>query len=174
MTQGKFVFFEKFKRKKPAHTRAGFFKAGCLVFEESIRRQIPKTTNLLHHQLRLVVEMTPLRSRFLNSAIASIAGAYAHAILHRLDEYLAVSYLARIRRIANRRDDGIGVIVLRQDFDLDFREEINHVLAAAIQFGVSLLTAETFHFGDRHARHTGISQRFLHTFQLEWLNNRRD
>lgn len=43
MMHGKFVFFEKFERKKPALSRAGFFKAGYLVFEESTRRQIPKT-----------------------------------------------------------------------------------------------------------------------------------
>ena len=32
MTHGKFVFFEKSERKKPALVRAGFFEAGCLIF----------------------------------------------------------------------------------------------------------------------------------------------
>ncbi len=37
MMHGKFIFFEKIECKKPALTRTGFFKTGCLVFEESIR-----------------------------------------------------------------------------------------------------------------------------------------
>src|SRR6202000_3294311 len=59
-------------------------------------------------------------------------------------------------------------------FDFDFRQKIHRVLAAAIDFRMAFLAAETLHFRDGHAFRADLGQRVLNFLQLEWFNDRFD
>ena len=58
--------------------------------------------------------------------------------------------------------------------DLHLRQEIDHVLRAAVQLGVPLLTAESLDLGDRQPRHAHLRQRFAHFLELEGLDDGGD
>src|SRR5438477_12061540 len=61
-----------------------------------------------------------------------------------------------------------------RDLDAGLGNEVDHVLGAAIQLGVSPLAAEALHFRDRHARDADIGQRGAHVVELERLDDRCD
>src|SRR5262249_23962783 len=74
--------------------------------------------------------------------------------------------------------EGVGELgeewVGHDDLDLDLREEIDRVLAATIQLGVALLTAEAPHLVHGHADHADAGERLLDVVQLERLDDRLD
>ena len=65
-------------------------------------------------------------------------------------------------------------VVGHDDFDLHFGHEVDGVLGAAIHLGVSLLTAEAAHFGDRHSLKSLLGESVLHVFELEVADDRFD
>ncbi len=58
-------------------------------------------------------------------------------------------------------DRFIDHLIGEHDFDFHFRKKINRVFAAAINFGVALLSSEAFHFRDRHPFDAELGQGFL-------------
>src|SRR3546814_9147571 len=62
---------------------------------------------------------------------AGVAGADAYGLVKVVDENLAVADLAGMSRLADRIDRGIELVVGHRDFDLHFRQEIDHVLGPA-------------------------------------------
>jgi hypothetical protein len=60
-----------------------------------------------------------------------------------IDEDLAVADLAGVGGGADRLHHLVDQTVVDGDFQLDLRQEIDHVFGAAIQFGMALLAAET-------------------------------
>ena len=65
-------------------------------------------------------------------------------------------------------------MVGHDDLDLHLGKEIDHVLRAAVEFGVTLLPAEALDLGGREARDAYLGQRLLHLIQLEGLDDRFD
>ena len=57
--------------------------------------------------------------------------------------------------------------------DLDFHlgQEVDDVFRTAIEFGVSLLPAETLGFGHGDALQSDFLKRFLNLVELEWLDD---
>src|SRR5690606_37323775 len=56
----------------------------------------------------------------------------------------------------------------------DLRQEVHGVLAAAVNLGMTLLTAKTFDFRYGHPFDSQLGEGFLHFLQLEGFNNRFD
>src|SRR3546814_4444731 len=78
---------------------------------------------------------------------AGFAGADAYGLVKVVDENLAVADLAGMSRLADRIDRGIELVVGNRDFDLHFRQEIDHVLGPAIQLGMAFLPAKALEIG---------------------------
>src|SRR5207244_614294 len=64
--------------------------------------------------------------------------------------------------------------IVDDDLDFDLRQEVDDVFGAAIDFGVTLLPAETLDLADRHAGDADLVQRILHLIELERLDDRLD
>src|SRR5438128_11766167 len=98
----------------------------------------------------------------LNGLGAGFLGADPNGVLDGTDESLAVTDLAGFGCL----DDGVNGVcnpaVGQNEFDFYFRKKIDGVLAAAVDFGVTLLTAEPFDLADRHSFHTDAGERLFH------------
>src|SRR6185295_6551860 len=65
-------------------------------------------------------------------------------------------------------------VVGHANLDLNFREEVHGVFAAAVDLGMTLLSTEAFDFGHGHALDPDFGQRRLHFLELERLDDRND
>src|SRR5439155_23456794 len=90
-----------------------------------------------------------------------------NSLLDREDKNLPVADLPRLGRLENRADRRVHRAVGQDDLQLQYWQEIHRILAAAIDFGVSLLTPEALHFADGHALDTDAGQRLFDVFELE-------
>jgi hypothetical protein len=74
-------------------------------------------------------------------------------------------------------DGGDGLVGLsagHDDFDFDFRQEADGVFSAAVDFGVALLAAVAFDFGNRHALQAEVGQCGPHFLELEGFDHCSD
>jgi hypothetical protein len=101
-------------------------------------------------------------------------GAYAHDLLEVEHENLAVADLARVGGFLDCFEHAIEHVGLYRRLDLHFRQEIDHVLRAAVELGVALLPAEALHFGDREAGHADFGERLAYFVELERFDDRFD
>ncbi len=69
-------------------------------------------------------------------------------------------------------DGFVDHVVGHHDFDFHFRQEIDGVFAAAIDFSVAFLAAEAFYFGHGHAFDPELGQGFLDLLEFERLDDR--
>src|SRR3954469_24111055 len=72
-----------------------------------------------------------------------LAGADADDFFERHDEDLAVADLAGIGGLLDRLDHLLEHFVLDRGLDLDLRQEINHVLRAAVALGIGFFSRPT-------------------------------
>ena len=105
---------------------------------------------------------------------AGLAGADADNLFDIGDEDFSVADAPGLRRLADRIDDGLRVLVGQYDLDFDLRQEIDDLFSSAVEFRVALLTAETLGFRDRDTLQANFLKGFLHFVQLERLNDRFD
>src|SRR5688572_20020529 len=112
--------------------------------------------------------------RVLQGRLVAFARADADGGLHRRDEDLAVADVAGLRGRGDDLGDLVDDLVRHDDLHLDLGEEVDRVLAAAIQLGVALLTPEPPHLGHRHANHADAGEGFLDVVELERLDDRLD
>src|SRR5690606_36217340 len=103
-----------------------------------------------------------------------LAGADAHHAVQVPDEDLAVADLAGARRLHDRLDHGVELLVGDRDLELDLGQEVDHVLGAAVELGVALLATEALDLGGGDAGHAGLRQRLAHIVELERLDHRHD
>ena len=75
------------------------------------------------------------------------AGADADRFLDRRDEDLAVADAAGLGRLADRLDGALDQSVGQDDLQLHLGQEVDHVLGAAVELGMPLLTAEALDLG---------------------------
>ena len=116
-------------------------------------------------------ELTRMRAQPSYRFIARFLSANTNGAFDIADKNFAVANLARSSRpndgLDGLLDQGIG----QDDLDLDFREEIDRIFAATVNFRVALLAAETLHFGDGQALRAHSGQRLLNFFQFERFDN---
>ena len=62
----------------------------------------------------------------------------------RGDEDFAVADFTGVGGVADGFDDLRGQVVADRDFQLEFRQEVDDVFRAAVEFGVPFLSAEAF------------------------------
>ena len=79
--------------------------------------------------------------------------------------------LAGLRGTGNRFNGLVDLIRGQGHFQLDLRQQIHRVFGAPVQLGVTFLAAETTDFGDRHALHASLGQRFAHGVETERLDD---
>ena len=79
---------------------------------------------------------------------AGFAGSNAHDLFNRRHKNLAVTNLAGACGTFDGFDDLVNQFVGNGGLDLDLGQEVNDVFRAAIQLGVSFLTAKAFDFSD--------------------------
>jgi len=86
----------------------------------------------------------------------------------------AVPDLAGLGRLQDRFDDTLRAIVGHHDFEFYFRQEIDGVFAAPINFTVAFLPPETAHFAQSHSLDPDSGKRVLHRLGFKWFNDRLD
>ena len=68
----------------------------------------------------------------------------------------------------DRVQNGLHVLVRHHDFHLNFRDEVDRVLGAAVHFGMPLLAAEPANFGNGHPLNAMLGERdFLTSSNLK-------
>ena len=72
----------------------------------------------------------------------------------------------------NSRDSGIGSAIRKHNLQFDFRQEIDSVFTAAIDFGVAFLPAKSFDFSHRHPFNADFTEGVLHFLQFERFDYR--
>ena len=116
-------------------------------------------------------ELIRMRAQASNGFIARFLGANTNGGFDIADKHFAVAYLARSSRpndgFDGLLDQGIG----QDDLDLDFREEIDRIFAAAVNFRVALLAAKALHLGDGQALRAHSGQRLFNFFEFEGFDD---
>ena len=103
-----------------------------------------------------------------------LAGPDPDHLLDRFDEDLAVADAAGARRLDDGVDHGVHVVVGHHHVDFQLGQKIHHVLGAAIQLGVPLLTAKPLDLGHRQAGDSHAGQGFTDLIEFERLDDCRD
>jgi hypothetical protein len=80
----------------------------------------------------------------LYGVFAPLAGSYANGIFQVSDENLAVPDPSGLRAFNNRVHNFVQLIVGDYNFQFNLGKEIDHVLGATVQLGMSFLPAESF------------------------------
>ena len=84
-----------------------------------------------------------MRLGSLKRFFAHFLGADADGFVHRGDEDLAIADLAGARGLDDGGLDARDEVIGEDDLDLDLWQEIDGVLAAAVDFGMAFLAAKT-------------------------------
>src|SRR2546422_8552588 len=108
----------------------------------------------------------------LERGLVTFAGADPNRGFDRKDEDVAVTDVAGLRRAGHHVGHLVGQVIGDHDLDLDLRQEVHRVLAAAVQFGVALLAAKSTDLGYRHAHDADAGERFLDVVELERLDRK--
>src|SRR5262249_16511121 len=90
------------------------------------------------------------------------------------DENLAVADLAGLGCADDRLDDLVDQRVLDGDLDAGLRHEVDHVLGAAIQLGVTALPPEALDLGDGHSGNADFRQGGTDVVEFEGLDDCAD
>src|ERR1039457_3113953 len=110
----------------------------------------------------------------LHRVLVDLAGADADGVLDRGDEDLAVADLAGLGSLDDGIDAAVGVAILDDNLDFHLGQEIDDVLGAAIQLGMTLLPAKALYFRDGEAGDTDLGERLAHLLELERLDDGGD
>jgi predicted O-linked N-acetylglucosamine transferase (SPINDLY family)/predicted SAM-dependent methyltransferase len=108
---------------------------------------------------------------FLDGVLVELAGANADNLVHWSDKDLAVADLSGAGSLGNGVETGLGLGFGNHDLYLHLRQKIDHVLGAAIELRVTLLTSEALDLGGGHSGNTDVRQRFSHVVELEGLDD---
>src|SRR5699024_3441014 len=104
----------------------------------------------------------------------TFASANTYGFLHRRDKYFPIPYLAGKCRFYNDVNHVLYQRSRNNDFQLDFGQEVHHILGIAIQFRMTFLSTKTLDFGNRHSTNTDISERLSYFVQFKRLNDGRN
>src|SRR5215207_2869534 len=110
--------------------------------------------------------------RRLDRVRARLAGADADRLLDRRYKNLAIADATSLRRLADRLHRAVHEIVRKDDLELHLGQEVDNVLGAAVQLGVTLLPPEPLRLDHRDALQAHLLKRFLDLVELERLDDR--
>ena len=74
---------------------------------------------------------------------AGFAGTDSNHLLQIEDEYLAVADFAGVRRLGDRFQHNVQLLIGHGDLELDLGQKIHDIFGAAIQLGMALLSAKS-------------------------------
>src|SRR5580692_10500984 len=106
------------------------------------------------NRFSLATNVTGVRTEVmlqLERVAVGFAGPDPQRVIDRRHEYLAVADLSGACAGADDLDRLVGEIRRDGDFNPQLRQEIHHILGAAIDFSMALLTAVTLDLGHGHA-----------------------
>jgi hypothetical protein len=69
-------------------------------------------------------------------------------------------------------NESLDSIVWNYNLELYFRQKIDGVLAASVNFGMTLLATKSLYFADRHSFDPNLGQGFFDVLHLEGLDDR--
>src|SRR3954463_4315062 len=98
----------------------------------------------------------------LDGRVVDLAGADAHNMLDGCHEDLAVADLARARRLHDRLDGGLDMVVRYDNFNLHLGQEVDDILGAPVELGMAFLPAKALHLGYCQTSHAYLGKRFAH------------
>src|SRR6201981_2872677 len=104
----------------------------------------------------------------------ALAGADPDRFVDRGDKDLAVADAASMSGLLYRLHRTLDQRVFHDDLYFHLRQEIHHVLGAAIQLSMALLTAKPFGLGHRDPLDADFVEGFLHFVELEGFDDRLD
>src|SRR5579864_689094 len=107
-------------------------------------------------------------------AVVGLPGADAYHALDIGDEDLAVADLAGLGGLHDGLDHLINQVAAHGHLDTGLRNEVDYVLRATVELGMSTLPSKAFHLGHRHARHSDVRERRAYVVELERLDDRGD
>src|SRR4051812_15724053 len=106
-----------------------------------------------------------------NGVVAFFSGADADHLVDGRHEDLAVADLTGARRLADGVEHLVHQRVGDDDLQLDLRDEVYDVGAAAIDLFLAAGAAETAHFRHGHSLHTDLGEGVLDGVELERLDD---
>jgi hypothetical protein len=106
--------------------------------------------------------------------IAAFFGADADGVFDGEDEDFAVAHLSGGGEFDDGVDNGIGEVVGDNDLELDFRQRVDLVLGAAVDFGVTFLSPVPAYFSDGHALYADFQQAVTYVVKFERPYDRFD
>jgi len=87
----------------------------------------------------------------LDGVFAGLAGADADGEFTVHDEDFSITDFTGLAALGDRFDDLRNRLIGDDEFEVSLGQEIDHVFAATVDFGVTLLAAEAFDLADGHA-----------------------
>jgi len=97
-----------------------------------------------------------------------------HRLFHLRNKDLSIPDLPRLRRAQDRFDGALRAIVRNNHLEFYFRQKIDRVLGAAINFAVTLLAAKAFYLTESHSFYASCHQRFFDRLGFKRLDDRLD
>src|SRR5258708_4725748 len=107
----------------------------------------------------------------LERRLAALACPDADHLVDRADEDLAVADAAGAGGALDRLERLGHQVVGEHHLDLHLGQEVDDILGAPVQLGVTLLAAESLHLGDGEAEHADVGERLFHFVELEGLDD---
>ena len=162
----RFVLVTDGERKLPI--LIGAFEAQAIVSEHEAKRADRPMT---HDLIKTIMLRTDV---ILDRVVIALASSDAQRAFHREHKDLAIADAAGLRSRSDRFDHAVDHGVGHHHLELHLGQEVDDILGAAIEFGMTLLPAEALCFGNGDAGNADFVQRFLHLVQLEGLDDRFD
>src|SRR4029077_5474533 len=100
--------------------------------------------------------------------------ANAYDLFHVSYKDFPITNFAGPSVIGDDLDDLCRLVVGNKNLDLNLRQEIDRILCASIEFGMSFLAPEALNLFDSHPLDPHFGERLFHLIQLERLHNRFD
>src|SRR5271169_785878 len=107
-------------------------------------------------------------------AIAVFVGTNPNDVFEVGDENLAVADFAGVRLELDCVDHRLVLLILDHQLNFQLGQKVDHVFRATVQFGVTLLTTESFHFVNRHDGDTETLKLLFYRIQSERLDDSFD
>src|SRR5579871_3350341 len=112
--------------------------------------------------------------RGLERVVPLLPGSHPDHRLHRDGPHLAVADPAGLRRLGDDVDQVVHVLVVANDFHSHLGHEVDLVLGASVDLGVTALPAVAARFTDCHAMYAECLKRRLDVVKLEGLDDSRN
>src|SRR5260370_19995953 len=116
----------------------------------------------------------PPKAEFSYGGVAALASTNSDGVVDARHEDLAVTDAAGMRRAADRLDRLLDHLVLDDQLDLHFGQEVDDVFGTAIELGVAFLPAEALGLQDGDPLQSDLIECVLHLIELEGLDDRFD